>query len=189
MPSIDTILVTLASELLPSAAQFVMVLTALTGVVIILLAFNKLYQIASDDRMQPHGGATVVGSLTRVLIGGLMVVPSVVLWRAADLFLDGASATETSVLAYIGGPLPTATCDRFAAAIQLMFLVVGLIAIFHAYRSADDYARGFDANGYRTAIPYALGGLGCVFIQDIFLILGSTFDLDVGLSNLCTAFG
>jgi hypothetical protein len=186
--SIDTIMVTLIEELLPSAAQFVMVLIALVGTIIVLWAFMDLYRMMSEDEMRTPEGATVSGSLVRIVIGGLMVVPAAVLWRAADLFLDGATATETSVLSYIAGTMPTGTCERFGTAIQLMFLVVGLIALYFAYRNADDQARGFNPNGYRTAVPYAIGGLGCIFIEDIFVILGNTFDLDIGLTQLCAAF-
>lgn len=189
MPTIDELLVTLAEEILPSSAQFIMVLTALAGTIIVLWAFNDIYKMMSEDTMQTPDGKTVGGSLTRIAIGGLMVVPAAVLWRAADLFIDGGTATETSVLAYISTGAPTETCDRFGAAIQLTLLVVGLIAIYFAYRNADDQARGFNANGYRTAVPYAIGGLLCIFIEDIFDIIGSTFDLDVGLTNLCAAFG
>lgn len=189
MPTIDDIMVRLAEEILPSSAQFIMVLTALAGTFIVLWAFNDLYKMMSEDVLQTPDGKTVGGSLTRIVIGGLMVVPSAVLWRAADLFIDGATATETTVLAYIADGAPTETCDRFGAAIQLLFLVVGLIALYFAYRNADDQARGFNMNGYRTAVPYAIGGLCCIFITDIFDILGSTFDIDVGLTNICAAFG
>lgn len=189
MNSIDDIMVRLIEELMPSAAQFIMVLTALAGTVIVLMALVSLYRMISEDQLQTPDGTTVSGSLVRIVIGGLMVVPSAVLWRAADLFLEGATATEASVLAYIGGTTPTETCERFGAAIQLMFLVVGLIAIYFAFRNADDQARGFNRNGYRTAVPYAIGGLGCIFIEDIFVILGNTFEIDVGLSQLCVALG
>lgn len=189
MPTIDEIMVRLAEEILPSSAQFIMVLTALVGTVIVLWAFNDMYKMMSEDAMQTPDGKTVGGSLIRVAIGGLMVVPAAVLWRAADLFIDGGTATETSVLAYIADGAPTATCDRFGAAIQLMLLVVGLIALYFAYRNADDQARGFNSNGYRTAVPYAIGGLLCIFIEDIFSIIGETFGLDVGMTNLCAAFG
>lgn len=189
MPSIDELIVTIINDLLPSTAQFIMVLTALAGTVIVLWAFNDLYKMMSEDMMQTPDGKTVGGSLTRIVIGGLMVVPAAVLWRAADLFIDGATATETSVLAYIADGAPTETCDQFGAAVQLMLLVVGLIAIYFAYRNADDQARGFNMNGYRTAVPYAIGGLCCIFIEDIFNVIGATFDLDVGISNLCAAFG
>ena len=189
MPTIDELMVRLAEEILPSSAQFIMVLTALAGMIIVVWAFNDLYRMMSDDQLQTPEGKTVGGSLTRIVIGGLMVVPAAVLWRAADLFVDGASGTFTSVLSYSEDGAPTETCDRFAAAIQLIMLVVGLIAIYIAYRNADDQARGFNMNGYRTAVPYAIGGLCCVFIVDIFTILGATFGLSVGLTNLCAAFG
>ena len=190
MESLDTIMVTLIEELMPSAAQFVMVLTALMGTVIVLWAFNDLYRTISEDRMRMADGPSIGGSMTRIVIGGLMVVPSAVLWRSADLFLDGATATETSVLAYISGGAPTGTCERFGGAIQLMFFVVGLIALYFAYRNADDQARGFNRNGYRTAVPYALGGLGCIFIEDIFVILGNIFEIDgLGMDQLCTVLG
>lgn len=188
MPTIDDIMVRLGEEILPSSAQFIMVLIALFGTIIVLLAVNDLYKMMSEEQMMTPDGRTVGGSLTRIVIGGLMVVPAAVLWRAADLFIDGGTATEAAVLSYIADGMPTPTCDRFAAVVELMLLVVGLIAIFIAYRNWDDHARGFNPNGIRTAIPYAIGGLCCIFVADIFLIIGETFSLDVGLDNLCAAF-
>lgn len=187
--SIDDIMIRLIEELLPSAAQFVMVLIALVGSIIVLRAFMDLYKMLSEDMNRTPDGATVSGSLVRVLIGGLMVVPSAVLWRSADMLLGGGTATETAVLSYIGGVTPTATCDRFAGAIQLMFLVVGLIALYNAFQNWNDQARGFNSNGVRTAIPYAIGGLGCIFIIDIFAIIGTAFGVNAGLTQLCGAFG
>lgn len=187
--SIDDIMIRLIEELLPSAAQFVMVLIALVGTVIVLFAFMDMYKMLSEDMNQTPEGATVSGSMIRVLIGGLMVVPSAVLWRSADLLLGGGTATETSVLSYISGVTPTATCDRFGTAIQLMFLVVGLIALYNAFQNWNDQARGFNRNGIRTAIPYAIGGLGCIFIIDIFAIIGEAFGVDAGFTQLCAAFG
>lgn len=189
MPSIDTIMVTLINQIFPSTIQFIMVLTALMGTVVVLLAFMSIYKMISEDEMRTPEGATIGGSLVRVLIGGLMVVPAVVLWQAADALIAGGTVTQTSVMAYVAGTAPTTTCARFASAVQLMFLVVGLIAIYMAYRSADDQARGFNPNGYRIAVPYLLGGLGCFFIEDIMVILGNTFSLNVGFPQLCIALG
>lgn len=188
--TIDQIMTTLINELFPSAAQFIMVLIALVGLTIIFLATRDVYQLISGEADGRNGGnATVSSSLVRMVIGGLMVVPSAVLWRTADLFLDGASQTETNVLAYISGAEATTSCDRFADAIQLMFLVVGLIAIFFAFRNADDQARGFNMNGNRTAITYFIGGILCVFIVDIFAIISAQIGIDLGLPQLCAALG
>ncbi len=189
MPNIDTIMVTLINEILPSGIQFVMALIALAGLLVILFTLINLYNMISENRMQTADGTTVSGSMVRLFVGGMMVIPSVILWRAADMFISGGSVTEASVLAYVSGTPPTTTCDRFASAVQLMFLLVGLIALYFAFRNADDQARGFNRNGYRTAVPYALGGIACIFVEDIVSILGTTFSLDVGFTQLCTALG
>ena len=186
---IDTIITNLITNLFPSAAQFVMVLIALVGSFIVFFALNDMYKMISDGVTRTYEGSTVSGSMIRVLIGGFMVVPSAVLWRSADAFLGGAPTSEASVLAYISGTLPTTTCDRFGAAVQLMFLIVGLMAIFFAFRNADDQARGFDRNGYRQAVPRAIGGLLCIFIPDIFDILSDATGVDLGMANLCTVLG
>lgn len=186
--SIDDIMVRLIEEVFPSAAQFMMVLIALMGVVIAFMACTDLYRMISEDQNRTADGATVSGTLTRFVIGGLMVVPSAVLWRAADVFIGESTVTETNILAYMSAT-PTETCERFGAAINLMFLVVGLFAFYFAYRNADDKARGFNREGLRTAVPYAIGGLACIFIEDIFSILSEQFGFDAGLSNLCSAFG
>lgn len=164
--TIDDIMVRLIEEIFPSAAHFLMVLIAFVGVLIAFMALNDLYRMISEDQNRTADGATVGGTLTRFVIGGLMVVPSAVLWRSADLFLGGGSVTETNVLAYMSAT-PTDSCERFGAAINLMFLVTGLIALYFAYRNADDKARGFNREGLRVATRYAIGGLGA-FLSVIF---------------------
>lgn len=187
--SIDTILTNLITNLFPSLSQLLMALIAFFGLTIVFFALNDVYKMISEGQNRTMDGATVSGSFTRVFIGGLMVTPALVIWRSADALLGGAPTSETSILAYVAGTLPTATCDRFGAAIQLMFIVVGLLAIFFALRNADDQARGFDRNGYRQAMPRIAGGLLCFFIPDVFVVLTEATGLDVGLTNICTALG
>jgi hypothetical protein len=143
----------------------------------------------SNDQYQTSTGLTVGGSMMRILLGGIMVTPSVTLWRAADAFLQGGGTTESDILAYISGTTGTTYCERFADAITLTFMLVGLIGMYMAYRNADDQARGFNQNGYRQALPYFFGGLACFFINDIAAVIGATTGFEVGFDALCSALG
>lgn len=191
MPDLDEILITLSNELLPSGIQFTLLLFALVGSYMIALSLVKIYYIVdgSQQYVSNSSEGTVGGNMIRILLGALMVTPSVTLWRAADAFLQGGGTTESDILAYISGPGGTPSyCERFSDAIQLAFMLVGLIGIYMAYRNADDQARGFNPNGYRTAVPYFLGGLACFFVNDIIGVVGATLGIDVGFDALCAAF-
>lgn len=190
MPDLDEILITLSNELLPSGIQFTLLLFALVGSYMIAFSLVRVYYIIDGkDYTSREQQGTVGGNMVRILLGGLMVTPSVTLWRAADAFLQGGGTTESDILAYISGPGGTPSyCERFSDAIQLAFMLVGLIGIYMAYRNADDQARGFNSNGYRTAVPYFLGGLACFFVNDIIGVVGATLGIEVGFDALCAAF-
>lgn len=189
MPNLDEILITLSTELLPSGIQFTLLLFALVGSYMIAFSLVSIYKIIGSGPYDKQSGETVGGPMIRILLGGLMVTPSVTLWRAADAFLQGGGTTESDILGYITGSGGTpGYCDRFADAIQLAFMLVGLIGLYMAYRNADDQARGFNPNGYRTAVPYFFGGLACFFVNDIIGVIGATLGIEVGFEALCAAF-
>lgn len=189
MPDLDDLLISFGTEALPAFIQMMMALMALAGMFLIWSALHGAYQHVSDGRMQKGQDRGLVTFLVRGMIGGLMTVPSVVLWRAADVFLGGASTTETSVLAYISGSAPSGYCDNFVRVIVLMFMAVGVTAIFYAMVSFDDKAKGFNPNGVRIGIPYMLGGIGCFFIQDIVQLASNTMGVATGFPQLCAALG
>ncbi|SFU98026.1 hypothetical protein SAMN04488527_16412, partial [Aliiroseovarius crassostreae] len=83
---IQDVITGLGEGIFPNIIQFVWVLLALAGVVVIGFGLKNMYEIASEGGPQP-GGPTQTGSMVQLLIGGLMVVPSVTLWHAANLFL------------------------------------------------------------------------------------------------------
>lgn len=188
MPDIDEIITTLSTSLLPAFIQFVLVLFAVIGTWVVAKALYDIWRIMGD-RGGMSSEATIGGSLIRMFIGGLMVVPSAVLWRAAAVFISGGSATETNVLAYISGDYGESYCEQFGSAITLIFIAGGVVWLLVAARLADDQARGFDRNGYRLASRHALGALGCIFITDLFLIIGKTTGMPAGFPQLCTALG
>lgn len=191
MPDLDTLLVTFGTSVLPAFIQLVMALMALVGMFIIWDALQKLYSYANDYQRGAPGGKHD-GPLTffiRGIIGGLMTIPSVVMWRGADLFLGGGDTTETSVLAYISGDDVTTYCDNFVRAIVLTFIAVGVSALFYGFVCLDDKARGFNPQGGRSAIVFFIGGFVCIFIQDIVAVVAATTGVSVGFPELCTALG
>lgn len=187
MIDVQEMLEALGVGVFPNAIQFVWVLLALMGIVTIGLGLYNLYQIASDGP-QP-GGATEGGSFVRIVLGGFMVIPSITLWHAANVFLDGGDSTAEDLLAYATGAGAITGCDNFSRAIQLGFMLMGCIAIYRAFRNADDQAKGFSRDGYRTAVIYFIGGIGCFFINDLMHVVGNELGFDIGFEELCSAVG
>lgn len=180
---LQTIVQELGTAILPSATQFVWVLLALIGLTTIGMALYNLYSLASDGP-RPDG-PTAGGALVRIILGALMVVPSVTLWRAASVFVGGGTVTHADFLTYIDGGGGSTECENFARAIQLGFVFLGALGIFKAFRLADDAAKGFNRDGYRVAIIYFIGGLGCVFINDLMVVIGNQLGATVGFEALC----
>lgn len=181
--NLQTLIQELGTAIFPSATQFVWVLLALIGLITIGMAIYNLYTIASDGP-QPSG-PTAGGAVARMIIGAMMVVPSVTLWRAASVFVGGGTVTHADFLTYIGGGGGSTDCENFARAIQLGFVFVGALGIFKAFRLADDAAKGFQRDGYRIAAIYFFGGLGCVFINDLMVAIGNQLGTPVGFVALC----
>lgn len=187
MIDFEDIVTSLGNGILPNAIQFIWVLMALMGLVTIGLALYSYYKIASDG--PEPGGPTEGSALVRLIIGGFMIVPSVTLWHAAGVFLDGGDSTAGDLLTYVSTGASITGCDNFARAIQLGFMFVGAIAIYRAYRNADDAAKGFNREGYRQAVVFFIGGLGCFFIDDLMDVVGNELGFDIGFDYLCTALG
>lgn len=185
---IQDVITGLGEGIFPNIIQFVWVLLALAGVVVIGFGLKNMYEIASEGGPQP-GGPTQTGSMVQLLIGGLRVVPSVTLWHAANLFLDGGDSTAGDLLTYVSGGGALTGCDNFARAIQLGFMAFGAIAIYRGFLLWNDGATGFHREGYRTGTMFLIGGIGCFFIDDLIDVVGNEFGFDVGFDAICTALG
>lgn len=190
MPNLDQLLISFGNEALPSFIRMMMALMALVGMVVIWSAMQGGYDYVSNQQGQRGDGNRGLSTfLIRGMIGGLMTVPAIVLWRAADVLLGGATSTQTNVLAYISGNVETGYCDNFVRVITLMFMAVGIVAIFYAAVSIDDKVKGFNPQGVRSAIPYFIGGIGCFFIQDIVVLVSNTAGVATGFPELCKVLG
>jgi hypothetical protein len=187
MIDLEEILTNLGVSILPNFIQLVWVLLAFVGMLVIGSALYAWYRIVTDG--PEPGGTTGNGVVVRLFLGGLMVIPSITLWRFAEVFMGGGGETESTLLSYVSETGTIAGCDNFGRAITLGFMTMGAVAIFKAFQVADDVAKGFSRDGYRRAVMFAIGGLGCFFIQDLMSVVGAELGYDVGFDALCVAIG
>lgn len=189
MPNLQTLLMEMLSAILPNGIELVMVLIALVGMFVIASAMMNAYRLALDGPTGRGGDMTLGGIIMRLLIGAAMTMPSVLFWRAADAFVSGGGATYSTVLAYVGGVPETGYCDQFVAVVTLSFFLVGLVALFVGFQNWDDQARGLNPRGFRQALPWFFGALGCIFITDLIEITGNTLGIDTGFEQVCQQLG
>lgn len=175
------------TDFFPNLIQLVFVLMALVGLIIVYRTILDLYKITLDGTTEL--GKTGTSTVISFLIAGLMMVPSVVLWRSAELFLGSGSVTNNSLTAYTNGAPITTTCDNMGRLLILFFMAAGIIAIFNGLRRWHDAATGFEREGYRTGTGYIIGGILCFFIGDVVEIIGNTIGLDIGIENVCAQLG
>jgi hypothetical protein len=189
MPDLLQLLVTLGTAVLPLLIQLMLSICALVGMISIAHALLDFYRMLQEDYRRPSRENRPLSILARCIIGGLMTIPSVVLWRASDVFVRGAATTNNTVLAYIGEAPPTGYCDRFVMVLHLTFVFVGCLSIYIAAINAIDKVTGFNPNGGRAALRYFFGGLLCVVIVDVVEIAANTIGIDLGFPQICVALG
>lgn len=187
--NLDSILLRLGDAALPSFIQLIMALMAFVGMLVIFSSMSNLYMVLQEDFRRPSRDNRPLSLMVRCIIGGLMTIPAVVLWRAADAALGGGASTEAAVLAYINGAVEMGYCDRFVRVVNLLFMAVGIIGVFNAFLNFDDKAKGFNPNGVRSGVVYLLGGLACFYIVDVVRIVANTLGVDAGVPQLCAALG
>jgi len=189
IPDLGSLLIS-SSDALAVLIKLIFTLMAVTGLVFVTFGLHGAYKIVEEgspnSRMGGGNSSTPGNVIGKFMLGGLMVVPSVTLWTAADTFIVGGAQTRTDLLSYLGGTYGATYCDQFASAIQLVFMVVGCIALFMSAMVTNDAVSGSRQSGaYRSALVYFFGGLLCFFINDLADILGNTFGFTMGLHNVC----
>lgn len=188
MPNLDTLLIEMGSAILPNGIKLAMLIIATIGMFIVASGLYSLYELALHGGSRQRQGSAG-GSMMRMLLGGAMTLPSVMFWRAADALVMGGGATAAAVLAYVDGVPDTGYCDKFTAVITLAFMFFGIVALYIAFRNADDQARGLDPMGLRKAVMWAIGGFGCIFISDIIVWTANTIGVETGFDQICLQLG
>lgn len=189
MPDFDDVILNLVSDILPTGIQLGLLLIAFIGMWIIGSAMLDMYSVMQDDYRRRDAQKRAGSMLVRCLIGGLMTVPAVVLWRVADGLMGGGGVTETALLSYSGGTYGAGYCDKFKAGVVMTFMLSGVIALLVGFVAIDDQARGINQTGARSGLLYIIGGVVCFFILDVIEMLANTTGFDLGFESLCTALG
>ena len=66
--------------------------------------------------------------------------------------------------------------------------IIGTVALFNAARSAYRKSNG-EMVPWSTPVYYLIGGIMCYFVNGITAMIANTIGLEVGLDNMCKAFG
>lgn len=189
MLDLDEILLRLGEDLFPTATEFILLVIALMGLMVMIATTWQAYDYATNDgrrAMQPQGLARI---FFQFILAGVMVVPSAMLWRAADVGLSGGDVTEFTLLAYMSGSVGPTYCDRFSQVIVNALITMGVLALAVGFREVYRISSGGSQNSVWDTTWWFVGGLSCVFFTQWAAIVGATLGIPVGFEPLCEALG
>ena len=99
------------------------------------------------------------------------------------------SVCDTPVLDYAqSGSITGTYCQQFQYSVTLIWMIIGTVALFNAARSAYRKSNG-EMVPWSTPVYYLIGGIMCYFVNGITAMIANTIGLEVGLDNMCKAFG
>ena len=107
----------------------------------------------------------------------------------AGTFSLAEDATTSNVLDYAqSGSITGTYCQQFQYSVTLIWMIIGTVALFNAARSAYRKSNG-EMVPWSTPVYYLIGGIMCYFVNGITAMIANTIGLEVGLDNMCKAFG
>ncbi|MCQ8897817.1 hypothetical protein NQT62_15380, partial [Limnobacter humi] len=110
-------------------------------------------------------------------------------YRLAGTFSLAEDATTSNVLDYAqSGSITGTYCQQFQYSVTLIWMIIGTVALFNAARSAYRKSNG-EMVPWSTPVYYLIGGIMCYFVNGITAMIANTIGLEVGLDNMCKAFG
>lgn len=185
MKDLGTIIQNLGTTF-PLAAQLTLMLLALFGLCLTAMAINQAYQIANEGgRAQYNYGQT----LAMALLGGACVVAPLIIWRFANtLALGGNQTAHWLSYSPVKNAELTKYCENSQFAITGLFMLFGTIAIFSGAYQLYSRAKNPHQGSSMKAVMFIVGGVLCIFSNDVALIIGNTFGARAGLGELCKVF-
>lgn len=145
------------------------------------------YTTGNDRFSTRH--ATFSGSIMKLVLGSAAAVGAVLFYQMAGTFAVADDPTTANVLNYAQQRSISGTyCQQFHYSVTLIWMIIGTVALFNAFRTAYQKSNG-ETISWGTPIAYFIAGVLCYFVNGITAMAANTIGLNVGLDNLCRAFG
>lgn len=161
----------------------------LFGVIVGGMGLLEGYQYTSGNSRFSTRSATFTGAIMKLALGSAAAMGAVVFYRMAGTFSLADDPTTSNVLDYAqSGSITGTYCQQFQYSVTLIWMIIGTVALFNAARSAYRKSNG-EMVPWSTPIYYLIGGIMCYFVNGITAMVANTIGLEVGLENMCKAFG
>lgn len=190
IPDLGALFVSLL-DTIPLVIQFVLILMGLFGLYVTASGLYGLYVIHDGEARQSTLNSavpTIGGSLSKILLGGGVAIPTVLIWQLGGTFALGGSETD-DLLAYVIDGSATEYCDQLRLSVTLFFMLIGVIGMFYSATTFNAIASGYRLEGFGQAFFFLFGGTLAFFITDIAVIIGNTTGLDTDFAALCATLG
>jgi hypothetical protein len=159
------------------------------GVIVGGVGLLEGYQYSSGNSRFSTRQATFTGAIMKMAIGSAAALGAVVFYRMAGTFSLADDQTTSNVLDYAQNRSITGTyCQQFQYSVTLIWMIIGTVALFNAARTAYRKSNG-EMITWGQPIAYLIGGIMCYFVNGITAMVANTIGLEVGLDNMCKAFG
>lgn len=159
------------------------------GVIVGGLGLLEGYQYTSGNSRFSTRQATFTGAIMKMAIGSAAAMGAVIFYRMAGTFSLADDPTTSNVLDYAqSGSISGTYCQQFQYSVTLIWMIIGTVALLNAARSAYKKSNG-EMVSWSTPIYYLIGGIMCYFVNGITAMAANTIGLEVGLDNMCKAFG
>jgi len=159
------------------------------GVIVGGMGLLEGYQYTSGNSRFSTRQATFTGAIMKLALGSAAAMGAVIFYRLAGTFSLAEDATTSNVLDYAqSGSITGTYCQQFQYSVTLIWMIIGTVALFNAARSAYRKSNG-EMMPWSTPVYYLIGGIMCYFVNGITAMIANTIGLEVGLDNMCKAFG
>lgn len=186
MPDLDDILVNLGTAF-PWAANLVLVLMAVTGIVVVGLGLIDFYNMAA---LPGRHRATVVGAVTKLLVGAAMTVATILMWQTGNtLVLTGGNPADAFTYLPPTDESAAARCESARSVVVLAFVFIGCWAWYRGFLLTYQTAAGTRRAGARVIATLFIAGTVCLFLTSTSRIVGNTLGLNAGINEVCRLLG
>ncbi|NSX94430.1 hypothetical protein [Agrobacterium tumefaciens] len=159
------------------------------GVIVGGVGLLEGYQYSSGNNRFSTRQATFTGAIMKMTIGSAAALGAVVFYRMAGTFSLADDPTTSNVLDFAQQRSITGTyCQQFQYSVTLIWMIIGTVALFNAARTAYRKSNG-EMIPWGQPIAYLIGGIMCYFVNGITAMVANSIGLEVGLDNMCKAFG
>jgi len=161
----------------------------LFGVIVGGMGLIEGYQYTTGNTRFSTRQSSFSGALMKMAIGSAAAIGAVVFYQMSGTFSLGQDSTTKNVLDYTQtGTLTGTYCEKFHYSVTLIWMIIGTVALFNAARSAYRKSNG-EMITWGSPFAYLIAGIMCYSVNGLTAMVAKTIGLEVGIDNLCRAFG